>query len=150
MSEGLQYSLCVRPVRNSSSDAPSTETIKSEETGQKPTDMAYVAGILDGEGCFRWHNSPCIGVDTTSKETAQTLYDLCGGSCSVLKRKTNANKTVFRWTIYGANAVNLCRLIGPYLTEKKMQAELLISLVKYPPNSAMRNSIRDRLDRLKR
>lgn len=150
MSEGLQYSQCVRPVRNSSSDAPSTETIKSEETGQKPTDLAYVAGILDGEGCFRWHNSPTIGVDTTAKETAQALYDICGGTCSVLKRKTNSGNVVFRWAIYGTNAVNLCKTLIPYLTEKAHQAEVLIALVRYPPNSAMRESLKQRLTRLKR
>lgn len=150
MSEGLQYSQCVRPVRNSSSDAPLTETIKSEETGQKPTDLAYVAGILDGEGCFRWHNSPTIGVDTTAKETAQALYDRCGGTCSVLKRKTNADRTVFRWAIYGTNAIKLCQLLAPYLTEKQQQAGLLVSLVRYPPHSAMRESLKQRLTRLKR
>lgn len=49
--------MSARPYNNLESslisDVLSTENTASETVGPTPTDLAYVAGYMDGEGCFR-------------------------------------------------------------------------------------------------
>ena len=150
MSAYFQYNRSEKLEMPSISNAPSTENTKSVETGQKPTDLSWASGLLDGEGCFMFHSTAIIAVDSTSKTTVERLYKILGGSCSALNRRTDSNRPVFRWRITGPSAVLACRLIKEYLVEKKKQAELLIIFNRFPVNSAMRESLRQRLSDLKR
>ena len=95
-------------------------------------------------------DSPCICVETTSRETTEELFRILGGNCAAVKRRTNADRAVFRWRVYGKNAIQLCEVLKEYLKEKRNQAELLIHSLKFPRKSAMRNSIKSRLKKLKK
>tara|TARA_R100000700_G_C3160029_1_gene136330 strand:- start:672 stop:992 length:321 start_codon:yes stop_codon:yes gene_type:complete len=104
---------------------------------------------MDGEGHFSG-NKTTITVESTSKTTIEELYRILGGKCTVLKRKTNANRPVFRWRVHGDSARNVCSLLLPFLIEKKKQAEIISILNKFPIRSAMRDSLLERLSELKR
>lgn len=97
-----------------------------------------------------FHNTPVIAVDSTSKTTVERLYQILGGKCSALSRRTKADRPVFRWVITGMAAVEICDLLGEYLVEKSKQAELLMLFNRFPTNSAMRASLKSRLADLKR
>jgi len=150
MSGKFQYSRYERLGNPSGSDALSMVSIRSEQTGLKLTDLSWAGGLLDGEGCFRASTTPTISVESTSKNTVERLYELFEGTCSAEKRRTASGRQVFRWRVYGKNAVKVCESVLPYLVEKQKQAELLILFYRYPKRSAMRRSISRRLSKLKR
>ena len=122
-------------------------------TGQRHIDLAWSAGILDGEGCFSiapTGSSPCITMDSTSKVVVDEFHRLFGGTPVSLKRKTEINRRVYRWSVYGPSAVEICKEVIPYLRDKGKQAVLMTKFNLYPPRSEMRLSIIKRLKTLKR
>ena len=125
-------------------------TTESEATGPKPTDLAWAAGLLDGEGCFSLTNTPYITVESITPGVITEMNRIFGGNCVALKRKTSRGNVVFRWRIYGQNALNVCRSTAQYLVDKKEQAHLLTRALYYPSNSAMRTALKRRISSLKR
>lgn len=121
-----------------------------EEIGQRLTDLAWAGGLIDGEGCIEATGSLRITVQSTSRATVESLHEILGGKCYVESRKTAKGRTVFRWALYGPNALAALHTLDGYLVEKKDQAKLAASFYRYPPKSAMRASIKERLSKLKR
>ena len=120
-------------------------SIESEITGQRRTDIGWLAGLIDGEGCFIFGTTPVITVDSTCRTVIEECHRIMKGSCSALKRKTTMNRPVFRWRIGGKDAIKCSLTLAPFLKDKKEQAILLASIYNYPPKSAMRDSIIRRL-----
>lgn len=94
-------------------------------------DLAYLAGYLDGEGCFtlaRAHK-PVIAVENTHKPTIEWLHKTFGGSMSkkLAVRKAHHRHT-YRWAVVAKNAGDLCRAVAPFLREKAPQALMLIAI----------------------
>ena len=152
MSAGFRYKPYERLENPSGSAAPSTANTRLEETGPRPIDIAWLAGLLDGEGCFTScpSGSPSIGVDSISRGIIEKVYEVCGGTCSCVSRKTRSNHFVYRWRVYGKNAISVAELTAPYLREKGKQAIVLSQLLRYPPHSAMRKALVGRLRSLKK
>ena len=123
---------------------------KLDETGLKPTDAAWAAGLIDGEACLTFHSSPCISIDSTSPSVIEEVHRIFGGNCCPVNRRTSIGRPVFRWRIYGEDAVQVCKLTIEYLRDKKEQALLLSRVYRYPPKSAMRAAIVRRIKTLKR
>lgn len=115
---------------------------------------AYLAGFLDGEGCFRPHGkhvNPCIQCTNTYLPVLQRLCRRFGGSIAYNRTtRDRGQKLSWQWRIYGDKAVACCRELLPYLEEKRQQALDVISLSFYPPRSAMRAYLKKRLSALKR
>ena len=151
-SVGFQYRPYETLENCSGSDAHLMVSTASETIGQKLTDLIWASGLLDGEGCFTAANgrTPCIAVESCSKTVVEVLHSLWGGSCTIKKRRTVMDRPVFVWRIYGEEAVSVCEQVLPYLKEKKSQAALIPLIKRFPPRSAMRESIVDRLKYLKR
>ena len=121
-----------------------------ETTGQRHIDLAWASGLIDGEGCFTFHKSVTIRVETTSRACVEELFRIFGGSCAAVKRRTTGDRSVFSWAIYGKKAINVCVELSGLLKDKEIQAILLSRIHKYPPRSAMRESLQSRLMKLKR
>jgi hypothetical protein len=136
--------------RVSVSDAHLMGHTTSGLTGQRLIDMSWLAGLIDGEGCFLFNSSPLITMDSTCRTVIEEAHKTLGGQCYAIKRLTAIGRPVFRWQIGGKKALEACTLLVPYLRDKKEQAFLLSKIYKYPPNSAMRACIRSRLKGLKR
>lgn len=111
----------------------------------KQTDLAYTAGIIDGEGCIsvtrntkgikkalRAKASYCIyvAVSMTDFEVPAWLHFTFGGSFAEYKASNTKHKKVYRWGLHSNNAQRFLKLILPYLKTKKRQAELVIELQK--------------------
>lgn len=103
----------------------------------KNTDLAYVAGIIDGEGSIgiAIHKSPsckrgytlelCVQVTSSDDWLCQWLRFGFGGS---LNHHLNIHGTpMTHWTIVARKAAEFLRLILPYLMIKKPQAEIAIN-----------------------
>lgn len=97
----------------------------------KNTDLAYIAGYLDGEGCIRWESSPRLSIQSCNPNPLRFIVKLFPSSVVRLQnRRTKRNKPVHRLEYGGNNCITLLKMVVPYLIEKKDQAQKLIQIYK--------------------
>ena len=100
----------------------------------KAVDLAYMAGIVDGEGCiaidrFTNKNLPSycyrlkLRVGNTNRWLIEQLRFSFGGNIKTVKQRGNA-KEAWEWYLAGENAAYCLKLLLPYLRIKRPQAEL--------------------------
>ena len=116
-------------------------------TTYKPTDLAYMAGIVDGEGCFyiglipkkagdgyvTAHYRGLLKIDNTDYVLIDWLNIVFNGTNSAATRTTSSKeftRKVFSWIATGDRLLDLCEQILPYLTIKKRQCEIIIKFRK--------------------
>lgn len=120
----------------------------------KETDIAYLAGIIDGEGSIYIGNFSCnpitklpyyqtnIQVTNTDKNLIDWLQQIFGGLVNKRTKQQmpkNSRKQAYTWTISGERLTHLCELILPYLICKRRQAEIMITMrATYTKNGAQR------------
>ncbi len=110
------------------------------------TELAYIAGLFDGEGCIRWNGSPRISLTSCWPHHLMWISTLFGyGSVRIVRLKAGKNRTTFRLEMSGKNALGFLRKVQPFLMEKRHQADMLIELVKYPKGSAKKVCLMKRL-----
>lgn len=101
------------------------------------TTAAYIAGLLDGEGCFSIHVHKngrlrgCLMVGNADKEIIQWLRDSFGGAFAEINPSQPNRKKSYQWTLWKHSTIKefLLRII-PYLRVKKRQAEILYQFFK--------------------
>lgn len=104
-------------------------------------ELAYTAGIIDGEGCIIIHiqsrtNTSKVGyqakvfVGNTSEELIRWLARNYGGKAYFEANKNAKRKDIWRWVITGNKVLTFLELVYPYLRLKKAQAELAINFQK--------------------
>jgi hypothetical protein len=116
-------------------------------TEYKPTDLAYMAGIVDGEGCFFMcklpkkagdgyvteHYRGLLKIDNTDIRLLDWIDTAFSGTSSARCRSTSTRKferEVFTWTATGDRLLDLCEQILPYLVIKKEQCAIMIKFRK--------------------
>jgi len=95
-------------------------------------DLAYVAGIVDGEGSISIYTVrnqfySKVSVANTDDILMNWLVERFGGGITHHQFK-NSWKPLFTWQIYSQQAAEFLRLILPFLKLKWQQAEILIEL----------------------
>lgn len=101
------------------------------------TDRAYLAGILDGEGCIRLANrgkyvTPSVQVANTKYELMLWLQERYGGSIYQLKDSRDSNrKQSWSWNIAGQKALTVIRDARPYLVLKTEQADIVLETKRH-------------------
>lgn len=108
-----------------------------------PIQLAYLAGIIDGEGSIyigNFSSNPKTGtlhyqtnmeVTNTDEELILWLLKNIGGRSNKYTFKqtpTNSRKPVFRWIASGELLTHLCHLLLPYLVIKRKQCEIMIKM----------------------
>lgn len=93
------------------------------------TDLAYAAGIIDGEGSvtiqrqgLRNIGVPIVTVGMTHLPTLQFLKALLGGTVHEMRRASR--RPMWRWYSGGQVAVNALASLQPFLRTKTAQAWL--------------------------
>ena len=111
-------------------------------------ELAYFAGILDGEGCFclhshtakpsfRGHIYACaIHVGNTDIRLLQWIADRFGGRVFAEQRQNAKWKDVWRWYARTDDMDVWLPAVLPYLIIKRDQAELLMAYRKTLPPKA--------------
>ena len=107
-------------------------------------DFAYLAGIIDGEGCigvyptaYAWYRAT-LTVGSTSKDLIVWLHDNFGGSVHNASRagQYGNNKANQAWQMSGKKLATLLERVEPLLIIKKNQSvlarEFLSTLTKTP------------------
>ena len=110
-------------------------------------ELAYLAGIIDGEGSImllRSHKSeypsPCISISSTDIELLEWVKEKVGSG--KINRKKNYNikkhKTSYTYSIYYDIAIDVMNKIEPFLVikQKKLRAKFIIDNYK---NVTIRN-----------
>lgn len=100
----------------------------------RESDLAYCAGIIDGEGCFcisKRHKTPpqwlaVIAVTMVTKEPLLFLQRILSGHISG-SGKTRTGKRQWHWAIEADKAKTVAKLLLPRLLVKQAQAKLLIA-----------------------
>jgi hypothetical protein len=100
------------------------------------TDLAYLAGFIDGEGCFflgyrKIGKRNCFPTSVLVAQTSQAVlheYQASFGGTVHDHGKTKKNRPAWMWAIHGENAERLTRLVRPYLKVKKEQAEVFMQM----------------------
>lgn len=116
-------------------------------TNYRPIDLAYMAGIIDGEGCF-WiglipkksgdgyatsHYRGLLKIDNTDISLIDWIDTVFSGTCSARTRCTSSRKferPVFTWNATGDRLLDMCEQILPYLVIKKQHCENMIKFRK--------------------
>jgi len=104
-------------------------------------DKAYIAGIVDGEGCIGYYNAnpdkegtpychPSINVTNTNKEVIEWLHKITGiGRASEIRFNDGKRRTAYQWQLAKKQQVRqFLEVIRPYLRIKAAQADVLLSL----------------------
>lgn len=100
------------------------------------TDLAYFAGIIDGEGNFCLHNqgthvfSCSLSVGNTDPRLAQWLMARFGGRLHRQQMKDPRCKLFYRWSLASRDITPMITAVLPYLVLKKDQAELMLAYRK--------------------
>jgi hypothetical protein len=109
------------------------------------TTAAYMAGILDGEGCLYIgnysgnrkngdkHFQTNISISSTDECLVDWLYNTFGGyrgQYTIKQMSKNGRKQVYRWQCSSDRMLHICEITLPYLVIKTRQAEILIEMRK--------------------
>ncbi len=105
--------------------------------------LAYLAGIIDGEGSIyigNFSSNPKTGtlhyqtnmeVTNTDRKLIDWLINTFGGRLNEYTAKQtpkNSRRAVFRWIVSGELLTYLCPLILPFLIIKVRQCEIMIKM----------------------
>ena len=110
---------------------------KRKEEYMKKTDLAYLAGILDGEGCIhigKWIGQEgqlpryrlAVQISMVDKVPLLLARFAFGGYLRLRKRKNDKWKPLWEWGVGSGSAVECLKDLMPYLHTKKAEAELAI------------------------
>lgn len=118
----------------------------------EPLKLAYLAGIVDGEGSlcvyrvnpakYNRYQTPnyraVLNISNTRKELVSWLDDnfsnFNSGSKkhkrSIFKKNSTHERWIYEWVVQGHRLLDICEQLMPYLVLKKRQAELIIEFRK--------------------
>lgn len=108
----------------------------------KVTDLCYLAGILDADGCIsiskmkpgkQGTTNPryvlTVNVVNTSEILMEWLVEKFGGRYKVRRRQSLNHKATYDWWFNNGKAAELLRLVKPYLRIKSDRATVGLSLM---------------------
>lgn len=105
----------------------------------EPTDLAYAAGVIDGEGCIQIHRSRNnrngrsyygghVSVFMCDRQATDLLHAMFGGSLIHIGSRSHrpACRPGVKWVKAGRGSADVCRVLLPYLRVKREQASLVV------------------------
>jgi len=127
-------------------------------TTYRQVDLAYMAGIVDGEGCFfigkipkksgdgyvSEHFRGVLKVDNTDKRLCDWIDSVFSGTSSARTRSTSSRKyerEIFTWIATGDRLLDLCEQILQYLVIKKEHCKTMIKFRKSYTNKLGSNKL---------
>ena len=121
-----------------------------ESIGPRPTDWAYLAAYIDGEGCVTISDKGSCTLEAASVDphVLRWISETFGGEIRLIN--TKARRSIYRWRIYGSSMRQLIPHILPYSRVKGDQLKGVLEYYDYPPGSARRSRILAHMKRKKR
>lgn len=117
----------------------------------EPVNYAYLAGILDGEGCLRVSKNHQANMTSPFYQSAVQvgmqdyrvleMFKRAFGGSVYKERVVHGRLPVYRWRINSKRGtIKLLKKLLPYLVTKKEQAEALMEFCKRTPPPTKRNA----------
>jgi hypothetical protein len=108
-------------------------------------DVAWAAGFIDGEGCFRYSTTPRLTVENTHLPSLLFLKRMFGVGTVSKRKGLRGGRQAYTWGVSGENCLTVTMALLPFLREKKPQAELLFEIRKLRPadRAALLRKLRD-------
>ncbi len=108
-------------------------------TSIPPTTLAYLAGIMDADGCFAMYRYPrrnqgrsgiytFVSIKQTQPEAVTLLSETFGGKVRLVKASAKGGKPLFFWRLDSQKAALVALTLLPYLRLKKRQAEIVCAM----------------------
>ena len=113
----------------------------------KNTHRAYIAGLVDGEGCITiakrknghhkegkgrsWYYSPIVTIANTDKRMVDFVVNCYKGWITKPKPQKSHYKQLYAWFIGGDRMKEFLKDILPYLIVKRKQAEIVLAFPCY-------------------
>lgn len=93
----------------------------SEKLSLSPTDLAWLAGLLEGEGCFSYRAgcTPTISVGMADRDVMDRVAVLMGGHVLTAKKRQPHHKTLYIVNLNGTRAHRLMRTLQPFMGERR-------------------------------
>jgi hypothetical protein len=110
----------------------SVSVAPKERTQAKREKLAYLAGILEGEGCFTIIRgegnsfASVVSIMMCHRSILDEVVSMFGGT--IIERKQANGRTILMWRVKGQAAADLCRSIAPYVAFRHEELELLRNL----------------------
>lgn len=111
-----------------------TENLKPGAYSLIDLKHAYIAGIVDGEGCVsischirkgRKNYEGSVSVSSTTKELTEWLYKELGGCCYAASKRANPKlRQGYIWVQKGKKALATLKHLYPYCIVKRKQIEV--------------------------
>ena len=105
----------------------------------KDTDIAYIAGLIDGEGTVTLirnrpneTKAPTISMTSTTKELLLFIQERFGGYIRRQKKYQEHHKDAWVWSVTRSKALELLSVVEPYMLEPKKKARARKLLDSYP------------------
>jgi len=116
----------------------------------KLADLKYMAGFLDGEGCFSvTDGSHRVQVTNTHLPSLNNLKEKFGGTVRKRSDADEKRRAAYEWYVYGESAARCAKAVLPHLREKQAQAALMINH-RYETRPEVRSILKDMINTLKR
>ena len=124
----------------------------------KKTDLAYTAGLMDGEGCIAIYKRPSktskdkirfsltVTIGISNEWIPQWLKLAYGGS--IRPQRLPSRRVFWSWVIEAQQALGFLKLITPYLHLKRPQAELAIKFQEQKRRGRGANHILEEAQRI--
>lgn len=93
-------------------------------------DMAWLAGLYEGEGCVVWkttkRNSSAISLSMTDEDIVRRIHDLTGiGTVVILKPRKDHHKAAWRWSVNKQEDVHIfLNAVLPFLGHRRRERAL--------------------------
>lgn len=103
--------------------------------------LAYVAGIFDGEGCVHFARNrktavyPCVFVVNTDRDLLESFVEQFGGDLNPLALRKEGWEPGWEWRLSWSKAVAFLDAIHPWLKVKTLQAETVFAWDAIRPGS---------------
>ena len=90
------------------------------------TEIAYIAGFFDGEGCIRIKETfsshyLIVHITNTNRAILEYIKSLFGGSINFQEK--GVNRTVYQYHLTCGDAYNFLKTVNGFLREKRKQSE---------------------------
>jgi LAGLIDADG DNA endonuclease family protein len=105
--------------------------------------IAYLAGIIDGEGSLTIgnyssnkktgaiHYQTSVQVNNTHEGLILWIHNIFGGNIVRYTEKQtpkNARQAIFRWIANGERLTHICELIVPFIVVKQRQVQIMLRM----------------------
>lgn len=97
-----------------------------------PSDYAYLAGLLDGEGYFQPVDSGRIRCDMTARDTVAWIATTFGGTFNGPYQYADNRRPVWKWCMARLRDRELLLVeLLPHLKNKRRSAEAMLELIRH-------------------